>query len=191
LRILNINVYICRLSVKNLKSKEYIIEFTKLRKGENEFVFYIDDKFFEAFKGEHPLHADAKVKMILLKTEHMHDLSFEMEGSVKLTCDVCLDEFVMPLEGEFHLIMKNSEVENYSDDEIIYITPNLLEYDLSQYLYESVLISLPIKKVCSIGAKECNSEVLKKLEELNNKTTDNDTEGNDPRWNDLKGIFNN
>lgn len=174
-----------------LKSKEYTIEFTKLRKGENEFEFRIDDSFLSEFDGEHPDHANALVKMVLIKTENMHDLHFKLEGTVRLLCDVCLDEFDMPLKEEFHLIMKNSEVENYSDDEIIFITPNLLEYDLKQYLFESLIISLPIKKVCFLGKKECNSTTLAKLEELKKNTIENDTEETDPRWNDLKKIFNN
>ncbi len=174
-----------------LKSKEYIIEFTKLRKGENEFTFLLNDKFFEDFDGEHPIHSDANVKLILIKTENMYDLSFEFDGTVRLTCDVCLDEFDMPLSGKFHLIIKISEVENYSDDEIIYITSNSLEYNLKQYLYESVMVSLPIKRVCNLAKKECNSEVLRKIEELKNNTTEDQTNEVDPRWNNLKGIFNN
>ena len=191
MRILIINVYICRLSLNILRSKEYIIEFTKLRKGENEFRFVINDKFLADFAGEHPMHANAEVKMLLFKTENMYDLSFELKGTVSLICDVCLDEFDMPLNGKFHLIIKNSEVENYSDDEIIYITPNLLEYDLKQYLFESLIISLPIKKVCNLGNKECNSEVLKKIEELKSNVNENTSNEVDPRWDNLKGIFNN
>lgn len=174
-----------------MKSKEYIIEFTKLRKGQNDFTFNINDKFFADFEGEHPVHANAEVKMLLFKTENMCDLSFELGGTVRLNCDVCLDEFDMPLSGKFHLIMKISEIENYSDDEIIYITPNLLEYDVKQYLYESVMISLPIKRVCELGNKECNSEALRKIEELKTNTNEDQSDNIDPRWNNLKGIFNN
>jgi uncharacterized metal-binding protein YceD (DUF177 family) len=174
-----------------LKSKEYIIEFTKLRKGGNEFTFIINDKFLSDFEGEHPVHSNAEVKLNLIKTENMYDLSFELTGTIGMNCDVCLDNFDLVLNNSFHLIMKISEVENYSDDEIIYIKPNTLEYDLKQYLYESVLISLPIKKVCSLGNKLCNSEVLKKIEELKAKTVEDPSSETDPRWDNLKGIFNN
>ena len=174
-----------------MRSKEYILEFTKLRKGENLFKFNIDNKFLSEFEGEHPEQANVEVNMVLFKTENMYDLSFEFKGNVRMICDVCLDEFDMPLDGKFHLIMKVSEVENYNDDEIIYIKPNLLEYDLKQYLYESVIISLPIKKVCSLSGKECNPEVLKKINELELKTSKDLIDDVDPRWNNLKGIFNN
>jgi uncharacterized protein len=174
-----------------VKQKDYIIEFNKLRKGVNEFTFAIDDKFLGEIEGEHPQHADVKVDMQLLKSETMYDLKFELSGTVKLTCDVCLEEFEMPLKESFHLIMKISEVENYSDDEIIFIQPNLLEYDLTQYLFESFMLLLPIKKVCSMGGKECNPVALKKLEELRRDDSLDEEENNDPRWDKLKGIFNN
>ena len=174
-----------------MKSKEYIIEFTKLRKGENEFTFIINDKFLADFEGEHAIYSNAEVKLILFKTENMYDLSFDLTGTIRMNCDVCLDDFDLLLNNNFHLIMKISEVENYSDDEIIYIKPNTLEYDLKQYLYESVLVSLPIKKVCSLGNKECNSEVLKKIEELKTNTNEDQSDETDPRWDNLKGIFNN
>jgi uncharacterized metal-binding protein YceD (DUF177 family) len=176
---------------KDLKSKDYIIEFTKLIKGANEFTFVIDAKFLSLFEGEHPLHADVKVNMQLVKTEMMHNLHFDFAGHAALECDVCLDEFLMPIKNNFHLIMRISEMENYSDDEIIYITPKLLEFDLTQYLFDSFMLSLPIKKTCNLGNKECNAEVLRKLEEM--RATDNTEkeENVDPRWDKLKGIFNN
>ena len=177
---------------KELKPKDYIIEFTKLCKGENEFTFVIDDKFLAGIDGEHPQHANAKVQMQLMKSETFYDLNFEFSGTVELSCDVCLDEFDMPLKGKFHLIMKISDVENYSDDEIIYITPKLIEYDLTQYLYECFMLSLPIKRVCNLGGKDCNPEVLKKLDEMKNMNSKTENEDDvDPRWNNLKGIFNN
>jgi uncharacterized protein len=173
-----------------VRQKDYIIEFNKLRKGVNEFTFAIDDKFLSEIEGEHPLRADVKVDMQLLRSETMYDLKFQLAGKARLMCDVCLEEFEMPLNGNFHLFMKISEVENYSDDEIIFIQPNLIEYDLTQYLFESFMLSLPVKKVCNMGGKECNPEVLKKLEELKSEDID-DQKNNDPRWDKLKGIFNN
>ena len=128
--------------------------------------------------------------MQLIKTETMYDLRFELVGKVRLTCDVCLDEFDIPINSTFHLIMKISEVENYNDDEIVYITPKLLEYDFTHYLYDSFMLSLPVKKVCNLAEKECNAEVLKKLDELKAIDNPKQDESNDPRWDKLKGIFN-
>lgn len=181
-----------------MRSKDYIIEFNKLRMGPNEFTFVIDDRFLAGIEGEHPQHANVKVHLVMIKTETMYDLKFDLAGTATLTCDVCLDDFEMPLKGHFSLIMKISEVENYSDDEIIYISPNLLEYDLTQYLYDSFMVSLPIRKVCSMGGKDCNPEVLKKLEEMKADEAGevkDDRQGpkddDDPRWDKLKELFNN
>jgi len=55
--------------------------------------------------------------------------------------------------------------------------------DLSQYLYESLIVSLPIKKVHPDN--ECNKEMIKRLNPSKTKKTKNDS---DPRWDALKNI---
>jgi len=62
----------------------------------------IDDKFLSLFEGNHPLHVDVKVEMQLTRTENMYDLQFELNGDATLECDICLDEFNMPIKNQFH-----------------------------------------------------------------------------------------
>jgi uncharacterized metal-binding protein YceD (DUF177 family) len=113
-------------------------------------------------------------------------------------CDVCLEDFELPVDEEFKLLIKLSETENYEDDEIIYITEKVIEYDLTQYLYESMMLSIPTRKTCDMSDnKKCNKEVIAKLEELSHieeEEEDEDDENEDktnPTWDKLKGIFNN
>lgn len=175
---------------KALKSKEYFIEFNKLRMGSNQFEFKLNDAFFATIEGSQIVKADATVLMELVRTETMNDLHFKLTGTVTATCDNCLDEFALPVENEFALMMKISENEDYSDDEIIYITKNLLEYDLSQYLYESFVLSLPPRTVCDMADKTCNEEIANKITNFN-ETEQEDESQNNPMWDKLKGIFNN
>lgn len=175
---------------KALKSKEYLLEFNKLRMGSNQFEFKLNDAFFAAIEGSEITQADATVTMELVRTETMNDLHFKLTGTVTATCDNCLDEFALPIENEFNLMMKISESENYNDDEIIYITKNLLEYDLSQYLYESFVLSLPPRKVCAMANKTCNEEIVNKITNFN-EAEEGEEPQNNPMWDKLKGIFNN
>lgn len=175
---------------KALKSKDYCIEFNKLRMGSNTFEFILGDAFFAAVEGSTIEKANVKVSLELLKSEHIYDLNFVLSGTVAATCDNCLDEFELPIENEFHLVMKMSESEDYSDDEIIYITKNLLEYDFSQYLYESLVLSLPPRAVCDMADKTCNTEIVTKISNYKHED-ENKTETDNPVWDKLKGIFNN
>lgn len=155
--------------------------------GSNTFEFVLNDAFFQSIEGSFIQHADVKVELELVKSETMHDLQFNLHGTVVTTCDNCLDEISLPVENDFQLMMKISETEDYSDDEIVYITKTLLEYDLAQYLYESVVLSIPPRKVCAMAGKTCNEEVVSKINNFNDDSQDDE---NNPMWDKLKGIFN-
>jgi DUF177 domain-containing protein len=74
------------------------------------------------------------------------------------------------------------------DDDIITIAANEHELDLSQYIYEYITLSLPIKRVHpedEKGNSTCNKEVLKKLEKF---LIEEENKNTDPRWNGLKNI---
>lgn len=158
----------------------------------NEYSFDINAAFLEGIEGATLSQANVEASMQLIKSENIYELKFHLKGDVQCECDVCLEDFPMPIDADYKLLMKLSETENYDDDEIIYITPKLIEYDLSQYLYESLFLSIPSRKVCEMsGTKECNKDVIAKLEELNHYEADADDEGDNPTWDKLKDIFNN
>lgn len=159
--------------------------------GLNEYTFNLNDEFLSKIEGSTIQHANVIATLALLKAENLYDLKFHLKGTVSCECDVCLEEFEMPVDAEFQLLMKVSEVEKYDDDEIIYITDKLIEYDLTQYLYESLMLSLPVRKTCEMsGTKECNKEVIAKLDELRAEEHGDDDDSN-PTWDKLKDIFNN
>jgi uncharacterized metal-binding protein YceD (DUF177 family) len=175
-----------------LKSKEYIIEFPKVRMGSNEYSFNLNDDFLSKIEGSAIQRANVIATLALTKAEHLYELQFHLEGTVTCECDVCLEQFELPVDTDYQLLMKVSEVERYDDDEIIYITDKLIEYDLTQYLYESLMLSIPVRKTCNMsGTKECNKEVIAKLEELRVDENTEDEDESNPTWDKLKDIFNN
>jgi uncharacterized metal-binding protein YceD (DUF177 family) len=174
-----------------VRSKEYILEFNKVRKGLNEYSFKLNAAFLAGIEGETLSQANVEAKLQLLKAENMYELKFHLEGVVQCACDICLEDFDLPVDADYKLLMKVSDTENYDDDEIIYITDKLIEYDLTQYLYESLLLSVPSRKVCEMsGHKSCNKDVMAKLDELNHYSENADNKDSNPTWDKLKDIFN-
>ncbi|MBW7845681.1 MAG: DUF177 domain-containing protein [Bacteroidia bacterium] len=169
-----------------MKSKEYFIEFNKLRTGENSFEFCLNSAFFKPYSIEGIIDAEANISLLLNKTETMYDLHFKLEGSILTNCDNCLDEVNIPLKSTFNLLMKISETDDYTDDEIIYITKKLIGYDLSQYLYESFVLSIPQRKLCSQANKECNPMVIDKIGKSNSGHEFGDEITENPLWSELK-----
>ncbi len=174
-----------------MKSKEYILEFNKVWKGVNEYSFDLNDKFLAGIEGAAISQANVVAGLQLLKVDAVYHLDFHLTGTVQCECDVCLESFDLPIDAEYKLMLKLGMSENYDDDEIYYITEKMIAFDLSQYLYESLMLSIPTRKVCEMsGVKQCNQEVVAKLEELNSEPEEGD-ENNNPTWDKLKNIFNN
>lgn len=171
--------------------KEYIIQFVGLSVGEHLYDFHISDKFFESLDYSEIKQGDINVKLTLLKQSSMMILHFEISGTVKINCDRCTAEYDLPLEGNYKLIVKvgGSDTGN-EDDDIITVAANEHELDLSQYLYEYIALSLPIKRAHPDNAKgetTCDKKMLKKLNDFLIEEEKKE-DSSDPRWDDLKNI---
>lgn len=179
------------------RSKAYLIEFNKLVSGLNEFDFTLDKQFLADFEYSPVEACSVEVDLKLTKTETLYDLKFDFKGTARVACDTCAEEIDLPIKQKFGLIMKLSEANNFDDSEIIYIARTEIEFDLKQYLYESLLLALPQKKNCDGLAepKPCNEEVLKRLAHIESIEGEEDEEDKgddetDPRWNKLKDLLN-
>jgi uncharacterized metal-binding protein YceD (DUF177 family) len=179
--------------------KEYIIQFVGLSMGEHLYEYAIGEKFFEGLDYSEIQKSDITVKINLLKQSTMMVLRFEISGTVKAECDRCTEEFDLPISGNYKLIVKVGGSETgEEDDDILTIPANEYELDVSQYIYEYVVLSLPIKRVHpddAQGNTTCNKEMLKKLsnflideEKEEEEEEEEKNEPVDPRWESLKNI---
>ncbi|MDQ3046379.1 MAG: DUF177 domain-containing protein [Bacteroidota bacterium] len=170
--------------------KDYKIQFAGLSTGEHTYEFEVGDKFFENLEYSEIKKSSIHIDLILLKQSTMMMMEFKISGTVKMDCDLCNVEFDLPISGEHKLIVKvGGHLTGDEDDDIITVAANEHELDLSQYLYEYIALSLPIKRIHPPDAKgksTCDKEVLKKLKKFLTEKEKEDPE--DPRWNDLKNI---
>jgi uncharacterized protein len=168
------------------KAKDYIIEFNKLIDGQNEFDFELNTVLIETLSGNtqsYPLTGNAH--LILQKGSNMYELTFQLECKLKTACDRCLKEIDYPVSKETVLLIKLSEFERYDDDEIIYVSPQTIQFDVSQLLYDTIIISLPIRKTCEQAGLICQMD----NNDLDKDTPSEEIKENDPRWEKLKALF--
>jgi uncharacterized protein len=149
--------------------KDYVVQFAALSLGEHEFQFEIGDKFFENLDYSEIKQGNITIDLTLLKQSTMMILQSEIHGTVKVNCDLCTEEFDLPLNGGYKLIVKVGGHETGDeDDDIITIPANEHQLDLRQYFYEYIILSLPIKRVHpedEKGVPTCNKQALSKLKE--------------------------
>ena len=131
--------------------------------GTHRFDFKIGDRFFEAFEGSEIHRGKADVQVVLNKQSNLLTLDFRIEGEVCVTCDRCLEEFMMPVGYTGTLAVRYSETEQESDGEVMWIGPSETEIDLSQYIYESICLNLPYQRVHPVGSdgkSGCDPDML-------------------------------
>ena len=131
--------------------------------GTHRFDFKIGDRFFEAFEGSEIHRGKADVQVVLNKQSNLLTLDFRLEGEVCVTCDRCIEEFMMPVGYTGTLAVRYSETEQESDGEVMWIGPSETEIDLSQYIYESICLSLPYQRVHPVGSdgkSGCDPDML-------------------------------
>jgi uncharacterized metal-binding protein YceD (DUF177 family) len=174
------------------KMKEFIIQFVGLKLGEHEFDYKIDNKFFNHFEYDEFNDANLDVKVVLNKKTTLLELHFITSGTVNINCDLTNEPFDQVLESDYNLVVKFGDEFNDENEEILIIPHGEYEINISQYIYELIVLSLPFKRVHP-GVKDgtLNSEILKKLEELSPKDIEDKTENEeiDPRWNTLKKLL--
>ncbi|MDR0567156.1 MAG: DUF177 domain-containing protein [Prevotellaceae bacterium] len=150
----------------------YGIAYGSLPQGRHTFRFEVNDGFFRRFEGSEISEGHVSVRVDAEKAGSFMALAVGMEGSVKVACDRCLDEFFAPVAFEGTLTVSftgEAEQDGFAEDEVMHLQPGDTEVDLAQYLYESICLSLPMQRLHpndEQGRSTCNKDMLAKLHEL-------------------------
>lgn len=177
--------------ILRLKTKTYIVEFNKLRFGKNEFTFPIGSDLYEEITEKPFESANARCEVTLDKKENMYEMQFKVTGNVRTTCDTCLDEFDLPLNKMYDLLVKLTDgPENLNDDEIIYLPKGLHAFDFKQFIYDYFILAIPTKISCEDADKAHNQAFIDKLIIDEGNETEGENSESDPRWDVLKNIYN-
>ncbi len=170
----DIVLYFCRTFFeRGLKRfSEYIIPFSSYSNGLHEFEFELVDAFFDHFPESEIQKADVLVNVEMVKQERQLEFNFILDGYVNLPCDRCLEEYEQPVSGEFNLYGKFGHGNNDDEFDVVWLPQEAYQIDLSQYLYEYVVLSLPMRKVhpdSAEGKPGCDPEMLGLLRNLSVK----------------------
>ena len=172
--------------------KEFTIPFVGLKLGKHHFEYEIKPSFFEHFEYTDFNDVNVKVDVLLEKKATLLELHFTIKGFVNVNCDLTNEPYNQPIETEFDLVVKFGDEFNDENIDILIIPHNAYEVSILQYIYELIVLAVPIKRLHpGIEDGTLDSEILKRLEELSpklNKKNDN-TGDIDPRWNTLKKLL--
>ena len=144
----------------------FIIPLNGLASGESRFSWHAGKEFFEAFENAEILDADLDASVIVEKSGRYLGVDCEIDGTVTVACDRCLEDLEMPVAADVLLSVKYGDEESSEDHqegerEIVFVPEGEAELDLSQIIYDYVCLSLPMQRHHDEG--ECNPDALKFL----------------------------
>ena len=170
--------------------KEFLIPFAGLKEGKHQFEYQIGDSFFEQFQFDEYQGVDVKVNMVLEKKDTIMELCFNHKGTVNVPCDMTGEDFDLKVKGKFNLVVKFGEEFNNDNEELLILPHNEFQLNVSQYIYESIVLSVPFKRVHP-GVKDgtLETEVFDALDKLAPKEENKENEDIDPRWENLKKLL--
>lgn len=123
------------------------VEIAGLKPAHYDFSFEIDDKFFGLFPGSFIEHGHLKVNIQLDFGNSLVRCLVDVAGKVELTCDRSLDTFWEDLSFSEPIIFKFGEEAKELSDEIEIISWKETHLDFSQFIYDFIALSIPIKKL--------------------------------------------
>ena len=171
--------------------KEYIIPFVGLKLGVHQFNYEINNDFLALFDFEEYNSTNVNVELEFNKKTTFFELKFKVDGVVNVNCDVTTEAFDLPIKNELFLVVKFGEEFNDENEEVLIIEHGSYEVNVSQYIYECIVLGVPSKRVHpGVEDGTLKSEILEKLESLAPKEEKKINEEDiDPRWNKLKSLL--
>ena len=166
---------------------KYNVDLKGLKVASLNLEFDLDNTFFGDIDGEEFQKGTVKAVVTVKKNRDLFDFSFALNGTVIVPCDRCLDDLEVDVDTKNTLRVKLGE--EYADDGDIVIVPEQDgDLNIAWYLYEFIVLALPMKRVHAPG--KCNNEMTGKLKKhsADNEDADNEEQGIDPRWESLKNI---
>ena len=168
--------------------EQFKIDLKGMKTDEEHLEFDLHDDFFHALETSEVNSGALHVSVSIRKAIGFYELQFHIEGTVKVPCDLCLDDMDQPIEAERLLVVKLGPETNTEDDDVVIVDENEGILDTAWLIYEFIALAIPIKHVHAPG--KCNCAMTQKLQELSGavRSGEEDDKEVDPRWEKLKNL---
>lgn len=165
--------------------KDYKIEIFGLSNSTHEFNFTFSDDFFTLFENSLVTKGKGSCDIVLSKTDSMITLHFSISGTIELICDRSLEAFDFPIEVSKELIYKYGDEEKELSEDVFVILKGAQEINIANFLYESVSLEIPMKKLHPKFEDDLDSD---EMIYQSSADDDSDDDKTDPRWEALKKL---
>lgn len=184
------------------KFEKYNIVLRDIVSGSREYEFELDDEYFKKIDSPEVQKGNVSVKLTVIKKTESYELVFVINGTVLVPCNRCLDDMEQSISYKEKLLVKFGN-QFAEEDEIVIVPESEGAINVAWFLYEFIVLNIPIKHVHAPG--ECNKMMVTKLkkhitrakddEDVDLDLDDDEIEIEDttidPRWEGLQNIIDN
>jgi uncharacterized protein len=129
------------------------------------------------------IHVDVEFN----KYEKNLKCSIEIDTIAHYNCDRCLESYSLPFNEGFELLFHIGSNDFETDeDDVVFIAPEKAEIDLTDWIIEYLILSLPMKNLCR---EDCKGICAGCGVELNYENCRCDKETIDPRLEKLRDLL--
>lgn len=164
-----------------MKNEENIftIPLAGLPFGHTDYQYVINDSFFEDRDYSEVKKGVVNLHLGVEKMETMFVLTLNFEGKVVLQCDRCGDDYEQGIKDSAEIYLKYGAEKGDDEEDVIIITKNDNEFDLSDLIYEYIILSLPIHRTHD-DESLCNQEVLARLHNFSQSEAETEDDEENP-----------
>lgn len=164
------------------------IDLRELKDGITTSKHTLDDAFFEAIDAPDVHRGMLECELSIRKAETFFEVDFSIEGDILIPCDRCLEDMEQPISTENRLIVKFGP-EYSEEDDIIIVDEEEGILDLEWFIYETIVLNIPIQHVHVPG--KCDVAMMKLLNEhtVTRSGGQDDEKPVDPRWGKLAELI--
>lgn len=155
-----------------------------LQDGLHEIELEVGDAFFGHFEGSIIDNGQFTIKLYLTKKPDHSELLFDVQGTTQQTCDRCLEPVVIEVSGSYTMYLKQGEVEEVVDEDLIYVAATAPSFNVGKPIYEIITVLMPLRKVHpEVDGESCIEETLDQIESKESEITSDDNV-----WSSLKDL---
>ncbi|MBN1290789.1 MAG: DUF177 domain-containing protein [Candidatus Latescibacteria bacterium] len=159
--------------------------------------FDCDAGNIEIPEGEFTLDSPVTVTVDLNESGELVYAKGRIVASIAIECVRCLESFHKEIDDEFSFVVKRLkqgepfpdgkiETEEIDEEDIIFISHDQKALDITEFVHDALLLSIPSKPVC---CEKCKGLCPQCGQNLNIKDCHCSNQNIDPRWQSLKSLF--
>jgi len=175
--------------------EQFKIDLKALTEEVTSLDYELDNSYFAALSDAEIKGGSLHVSGSIRKAVGFFELLFDINGTVCIPCDRCLDDMDQPIETNLRLVAKlvsrdliGEGSRTPTEDDVVMVEESDDVLDIAWFIYESIALAVPIQHVHQPG--DCNDAMMRVLNE-HSAARSSDADANqdtDPRWDILKKL---